>query len=533
MLDNKNHSTQKYVIAIDVGTSASKVGLVDQNGKVVVKVTERYETTFSHGGGAEQIPTLYWRIVSEGGKKVIQDSGVNPQDVVAIGTTSQWSVTVAVDEFGEPLMNAISWMDTRGGKYNTEMMKGFPSLQGYQVNKLLKWIDIVGFPPLLEGADCIAHILYIKNELPDIYSQTYKFLEPMDFINMRLTGKAYATPCSYIASLSIDNRKTGTKDYNPWILEITGIDRNKLPDLLPVEGIVGYLRAEIARDWGLSPDIPVITAASDNSAALIGSGAIADYEAVAVLGTSGMLMFHVPNKKADLLHSLATIPGALNGRNIFSADTGNTGKVVDAFLSKLVYCQDDFSNTPPPDDLYNRLNQAVAQIPPGSDNLLFLPWINSGALAPTADRFLHGGFINISNTTTRNHMARALLEGIAYNWRWLKEAAESFAKVKFPFWRLSGGGAASDIWAQIMADVIGIPMHQEENPGNNTLLGMAFLAFNRLGLLSLDEIPGKVVTKHIFEPITANQKVYDYLYSQFRRCVKQLKPIFHSLNMTG
>ncbi len=532
-MDTKNQSSRKYVIAIDVGTSATKVGLVDQNGKVVAKVAGHYETTFTSDGGAEQLPLAWWQIISEGSKKVIQDSGVSPQDVIAIGTTSQWSVTVPVDELGEPLMNAISWMDTRGGKYNSELMKGFPSLQGYQVNKLFKWIDIVGFPPLLEGTDCIAHILYIKNELPDIYRQAYKFLEPMDFINMRLTGKAHATPCSYIACLSIDNRKGGTKDYNPWILDSTGIDRKKLPDLLPVEGIVGNLRSEIASEWGLSPDTPVITAASDNSAALIGSGAIADYEAVAVLGTSGMLMFHVPNKKADLLHSLATIPGALNGRNIFSADTGNTGKVVDAFLNKLVYCQDDFSNTPMPEDLYNRLNQAVAQINPGSDNLLFLPWINSGALAPTADRFLHGGFINITNTTTRNHMARAVMEGIAYNWRWLKEAAESFAKVKFPFWRLSGGGAASDIWAQIMADVIGIPMHQEENPGNNTLLGMAFLAFNRLGMISLDEIPGKVDTKHIFEPITTNQDVYDYLYSQFRRSVKQLKPIFHSLNIPG
>jgi xylulokinase len=421
-------------------------------------------------------------------------------------------------------------MDSRGGKYNIELVKGFPSVQGYGLKKLLKWIDIVGFPPLLEGSDCIAHILYIKNERPEIYRKTYKFLEPMDFINMRLTGKARATPCSYIAILSIDNRKNGTKDYNPWTLGMTGIDRDKLPDLLPVEGIVGNLTAEIARDWGISPQTPVITPASDNSAALIGSGAIANYEAVAVMGTSGMLMFHFPKKKADIIHSLTTIPGALNGRHIFSADTGNTGKVIDAFLYKLIYCQDEFVNSNLPDDIYNRLNQAVAQIPPGSDNLLFLPWINSGALAPAADRFLRGGFINITNTTTRHHMARAVLEGIAYNWRWLKESAEDFAKYKFPYWHLSGGGAISDTWAQIMADVIGIPMHQGDNPSNNTLLGMAFLAFNRLGLMSLDEIPKKVKIKHIFNPIPANQEVYDRMYSQFRSCQKQLKPIFHSLN---
>jgi len=530
MRNGPENLTQRYVIAIDVGTSTTKVGLVDQDGNVIARVSQRYETHFSSNGGAEQDPNEWWQAVSNGVKKIIKDTRVTPDQIIAIGTTSQWSVTVAVDEQANPLMNAISWMDTRGGKYNAEIMKGFPSLQGYGVRKLLKWFDIVGFPPFLDGTDCIAHILYIKNEHPDIYRKTYKFLEPMDFINMRLTGKAHATLCSYIAILSIDIRKEGTKDYNPWTLKISGIDRSKLPDLLPVEGIVGNLQPHIAKDWGLSPDTMVITAASDNSTALIGSGAIADYEAVAVLGTSGMLMFHFPNKKADLLHSLATIPGALDGRYIFSADTGNTGKVVDAFLYKLVYCQDEFNQDTSPDDVYNRLNQAVAQVPPGSGNLLFLPWINSGALAPTADRFLRGGFINITNTTTRKHMARAMLEGIAYNWRWLKESAETFAKYKFPYWHLSGGGAASDVWAQIMADVLGIPMHQEENPSNNTLLGVAFLAFNRMGLISLEEIPGKVKTKHIFEPIRENQKVYDHLYSEFRHCARQLKPIFNSLN---
>jgi xylulokinase len=158
--------------------------------------------------------------------------------------------------------------------------------------------------------------------------------------------------------------------------------------------------------------------------------------------------------------------------------------------------------------------------------------MNSGSLAPTSDPHLRGGFINLTNTTSRMQLARAVLEGITYNWRWMKEAFEKLSKYKFPYWRLSGGGAVSDTWAQIMADVIGIPMHQEENPSNNTLLGMAFLAFNRLGVMKLDEIPSKVRVKRIFEPIKANQEIYDDLYAQFRKCTKQLKPIFRSLNKT-
>jgi xylulokinase len=186
-----------------------------------------------------------------------------------------------------------------------------------------------------------------------------------------------------------------------------------------------------------------------------------------------------------------------------------------------------------PEDIYARLNQSAAQVQAGSDDLLFLPWFNSGALAPTGDRFLRGGFINLSSRTTRNHMARAMLEGIAFNWRWLRESAETFSKFKFPYWRLTGGGAVSDVWAQIMADVIGIPMHQQDDPSKITLLGMAFLALNRLGLISLDEIPKKVSTTRIFEPNQANLEVYARMYAQFRRSHKQLKPIFHTLNKSA
>jgi xylulokinase len=115
----------------------------------------------------------WWGIISSGIKRLVEETGIRGDDIVAIGTTSQWSVTVPVDECGEPLMNAISWMDTRGGKYNIQLVKGFPSLQGYNLRKLLKWIDIVGYPPLLEGTDCTAHILFLRQECPEIYRQAY------------------------------------------------------------------------------------------------------------------------------------------------------------------------------------------------------------------------------------------------------------------------------------------------------------------------------------------------------------------------
>jgi xylulokinase len=135
--NSTNNKTQKYVIAIDVGTSGTKVGLVNLGGNVVASAGGRYETNYLPNGGVEQVPAEWWQVITRGVKQVIKESGASPGEIVAIGVTSQWSVTVAVDEQGEPLMNAISWMDSRGGKYNAEVVKGFPHLQGYGVRHII------------------------------------------------------------------------------------------------------------------------------------------------------------------------------------------------------------------------------------------------------------------------------------------------------------------------------------------------------------------------------------------------------------
>jgi len=248
-----------------------------------------------------------------------------------------------------------------------------------------------------------------------------------------------------------------------------------------------------------------------------------------VLGTSGMLVFHVPFKKTDLTHMVASTPSSLRHRYLFTADTGNTGRVIDSFLKNMVYVKDVFYSTELPHNIYEILSQAAEQVEAGSEGVLFLPWFN-GTLAPKEDPLMRGGFLNLSNRTTRQHMARALLEGIACNWRWLGEAAEIFIKRKFPYWRLTGGGALSNVWAQIMADVMNFPMHQQADPINNNVLGMAFLAFNRLGLMSLDEIDQKVKISRVFEPIEENRRVYENLYKQFRASYAKTQPIFHGLN---
>jgi xylulokinase len=528
----ENPSVNKYVLAIDLGSGGPKVGLVDQQGTVKASGFSHTTLYFLPNGGVEQNPNDWWQAISTTAKKVIQQSGVSPEEIVAVAVTSQWSVIVAVDEQGEALMNAISWLDTRGAPYNRQLAQGFPNIEGYQLYKLIKCINLAGGPPTLSGVDSMGHILFIKNEKPDIYRKTYKFLEPLDYINLRLTGKFAATQNSVFAYLMTDNRKLDQDHWDPWLLKMTGIDEAKLPDILPLTGILGPVLPSIAAEWGLSPLTQVVMGANDNSTSAIGAGAIIDFEAAAVMGTSGHLAMHLPFKKTDVIHSITTMPSALKGRYLFYGDLGNTGKVLDSYLNNFVYAPDAFSCGDPKQDKYALASQMAADVPAGSEGVLFLPWLN-GSYSPSEDLTARGAFLNLSNKSNRAHMTRAVFEGIAMNWRWLRDPVEKLIGRKFEYWRLTGGGALSDVWAQIMADVVGLPMHRQADPRNNNIFGVAFLAFHNLGLVELEDIPKRIKFSQIFEPQEKNRPVYDRLYKQFQASFKNLKPITHALNQRG
>ncbi|MBM3122615.1 MAG: hypothetical protein FJZ97_10610 [Chloroflexi bacterium] len=175
------------------------------------------------------------------------------------------------------------------------------------------------------------------------------------------------------------------------------------------------------------------------------------------------------------------------------------------------------------------MSRTAESIPAGSEGVLFLPWFN-GSASPHEDAALRGGFLNLSYKTSRAHLTRAVLEGVAYNSRWLMRAAQDFVGRKFPSLRLAGGGALSDTWAQIMADVLNLPIHQQADPRNGNVLGIAFLAFLRLGRIRLDDIPGMVRIAKVFHPRPENRAVYDRLFAQFMACQRKLTPVFHALN---
>jgi xylulokinase len=519
----------RYVLAIDLGSGGHKAAIVSDSGKVIASAEENIVTHMLPDGGAEQDPGEWWDGALKTAKKVIRESGVSPEDIVAVGCDSQWSVVVPVDEHAQPLMNAVHWLDTRGGKYNRQIVSGFPRVQGYNLLKVLKWIKLTGMAPTHSGVDSLGHVLFIKNERPDIYAQTYKFLEPMDYLTSRLTGRITATQKTMTIFMIMDNRQWGSREYSGEMLQLAGVDKEKFPELIANDGVVGTLDPAIAEELGLMPSTQVIAGIGDSNASAIGSGAVGDFKAIIYIGTSYYMNCHVPFKKTDINHMMASLPSPFPSKYMLFAEQGTGGRCVEHYLKNIVYADDEFKTGPRPEDAYERFNTTASRAPAGSGGLIFLPWLN-GSIAPSENPNVRGGFMNLSLATTRTHMTRAIMEGLAYNNRWAKGAVEKFIDRPIESFRFSGGGALSDVWSQIHADVLGVPVHQVNDPINTTVRGTALLALISLGYRSVDEIPALIKIKKVFEPDDANRALYDKMYTQYRKLFRQNKKIFAALN---
>jgi xylulokinase len=305
MTTNSYHKTsssdkQAYVLAIDLGGGGLKIALVSDRCEVVAGVDEKITTTILHGGGVEQDPEEWWQKALSGSKKVLKAAKVPPADIAAIVCDSQWCLAVPVDAIGHHVMNAIHWLDTRGGPYNRKIASGFPSYMGYNLQKLFKWIRLTGWASSQAGSDSLGHVLFIKNELPDIYAQTFKFLEPMDYLTSRLTGRITSTQKTMVPFCVVDNQTWGCTSYHEALLSMAGLTEEKFPDMIPNDSVVGTLLPDVATELGLDSSTRVVAGISDSNASLIGLGALGDFETVIYIGTSLCMTCHLPFKKTDV-----------------------------------------------------------------------------------------------------------------------------------------------------------------------------------------------------------------------------------------
>jgi xylulokinase len=520
---------QKYILAIDLGTSGPKVALASADGEIIGWEFEKTDVLLLPHGGAEQNPDDWWQAVRTAAGRLLGKQLVPSKEIVSVNCTTQWSGTVAVDRNGNPLMNAVIWMDSRGARYINEITGGPINIQGYGINKLIRWVRLTGGAPAQSGKDSIAHILLIKKEFPEIYEKTYKFLEPKDYLNLRLTGKFAASYDSITLHWCTDNRDISNIVYNERLLKLAAIEREKLPDLVPSAAILGPIKKEIAAELGLEENVQVITGTPDIQSAAVGSGAVKDYEGHLYIGTSSWLTCHVPFKKVDLTHSMASLPSGIPGRYFVANEQEIAGGCLNFMRDNILFHDDELGIQSKSPDVYKIFDSIAEKVPAGCNKLIFTPWL-FGERTPVDDHSIRGGFYNLSLQTNREHLIRAVYEGVAYNSRWLHQYVEKFIKRKMETINMVGGGANSDIWCQIHADVLNRNVRQVRDPILSTVRGAVFLASLALGYLKIDDIPARVQISNTYRPNPENREIYDELFREFVKIYKRDKKFYARLN---
>jgi xylulokinase len=502
------------VLTIDLGTSGPKAAVVDAAGRVLGSGREPVTTRFGADGAAEQDPAEVWQATVRACRHALQ--AVSDTVCDAVICSSQYSSVVAVDAAGAPTRPMLVWMDQRGSPRRLRAL-GAPRTNPLHV---ADWLRRNGLAPVDAGMT-LNHIRWVQYAEPDVYARTATFLEPMDFLTLRLSGRATANPCTALMYLLTDTRAGSPDRWDPTLVGRAGIDAAKLPELVPVGSDVGRVLPDVAEALGITPTARVLSGLNDTQSGALAAGAATGDRAAVSLGTTAVIAARCDRHRADPRTTIfaSVNPCATPGAGyLMSAENGVAGGALEHF-TRLLYDAPD----------YGALDADVAAAPPGAGGLLYLPWVR-GALAPAADGKMRGGFVNLGLEHGRAHLARAVLEGIALNLARLRGPAERFAGRRFDEFSIYGGGAQSDRWCQITADVLGAPVHQLAQPGHANCVGLGLYAFARLGRCDPDEIGSRVPIRRVYEPDPTTAPVYAELGARLADAYTATKPLAHAFH---
>ena len=530
----------RVVLAVDLGTGGPKVGLVTLDGAVLWSDHVAVHTSYDDDGAATQDAGQWWTIICDATRRGLAAGGVTGGQVVGVAVTGQWASTVPVDEDGDPVGPCVMWMDTRGAPYSSRVLAG--PVQGYRARALATWLRRSGGIPSLSGDDLIGHMLYLQHGQPQISAAARWFLEPVDYLSMRFTGRPAGSPASMMGAWLTDTRDLAALGYDDTLVQLAGIDRTKLPPLVPTGSIIGTVTPRVAAELGISPRARVVTGTPDLHSATVGSGAIRHGDLHLTISTTSWISCPLSAKKTDVLHQMTTVPGIDPSNYLLVNNQDTAGRNLQWLRDNVFGVAGMYGLFGPPGAGaqapvhadhpgagYEALTALAATAPAGSHGVIFTPWLK-GEHSPIDDRNARGGFHNLSLTTTRADLVRAVLEGVAYNSRWLLHHVDRFAGTggRSPL-RIIGGGAQSDLWCQIIADVTGRTCERVADPLNAQLRGAALFAGVGMGEITRRELRDLVPVDVVFEPTPEHRAVYDRLFAEFPGLYKAQKAMFARL----
>jgi xylulokinase len=355
------------------------------------------------------------------------------------------------------------------------------------------------------------------------------FLPSKDYLNLKLTGE-FASSYDAIHLFWVTNtRNCKNIFYDDALIAKLGIHKDKLPPLKRSTDVLGRVKPDVARMIGIGENVQVVMGSADHQAALIGSGAVRDYEGHIYIGTSSWVQFIVPFKKTDMFHSIASLPSAIPGKYQSVNEQDIAGGMLNFLVDNILYNKNRHLSGEIPENPYKELDEIASRVPAGSRKLIVTPWLN-GERTPVDDNTVRAGIYNISKTTTQDDIVRAFFEGVSFNTRWSFQYVERFVGRRLDPLNIIGGGAKSNQWCQIFADVLNRTIRQVQDPMQANGRGASFIASVGLGYISFEEIPKLIKYTNVFHPNPANRKIYDELFREFVNIYRNNKSIYKRLN---
>ncbi len=519
----------KYIVSHDMGTSSDKAILVSIYGDIVDIAKQSYPIYHPQHSYAEQDPYDWWKAVCATTQAVLKQSKVKPEDVVGMTFSSQVQNLIPLDQNGEPLMRAINWLDGRSADVIRERLWTQPRLLGYNIFHLIRFLIITGGSPGHTGKDQIAKMLWLQKHELELFSKTHKFLDAKDFIIFKLTGNLVTSVDVAVVWWLMDTRKNRNL-WHPKLCRLAGIRMDQLPEVKESAAIVGKITQQAAEQTGLLPGTPIINGAGDLSAAALGSGAIENGEFHINVGTSGWVGGHFTKRKIDLAHYTGCI-GSTYPQKFYlgMAHQETAGVCLEWLKNNVLYHKDKLTEEHKVAEIYQVLDQLAEQAGPGAKGLLFTPWM-FGERCPLDNDNVRAGLFNIGLNHNREHIIRAVFEGVAFNTRWAMETLENlYSKVNEL--NMIGGGAKSDIWCQIMADITNRKINRVKDPQQAGAKGVALLASMTLGYIpSYQDIKKYIKIDRSFLPNPDHRELYDRLFKEFKNIYKQNKKWYKRMN---
>jgi len=499
-------------LSVDSGTTASKISLFDENGELVAISSQEYSLITPTAEAVEIKAETLWNAFERGAQEVLKESRVHRDDVTVIGISAQGETLIPIDRDGEPLRNAIVWLDNRAQEEAEILSKRFDHATSYEITGQVK---IVPTWPA-------SKIFWIKRNEPDLFRKVYKYLLVEDYLIYRLTGKFVAEGSLLSSTLywNIVTRKWWSE-----MLDFLGVTADQLPEIRESAEAVGEILPTIASELGLSLETIVSTGALDQAAGATGVGNIRP--GIFSENTGAALAICAPLQRPIFdLQRRMPIHYFVRPAS-YMAHTFTTGGMVLRWFRDN-FCQQELQvGSMSAIDPYDLLEREAARITPGSEGLVMLPHLQ-GAMAPEANPKAKGVFYGFTLRHTKGHFVRAIMEAVCCVVRRNIEVLEDLG-FKVTEIRALGGGARSLLWKQIEADITRRPVLTMKNE-EAACLGAAILAGTAVGLYkSVDEACMRMVsTKRRFEPDRANAHIYEKTYRRHLRLYNDLIGLFAS-----